>query len=86
MAAVRPSIHARITPPPTADLKAVEAPNRAARTPLVTKPEAMAFHGSSFPRRAAKEQSNDENMAPQIPKLPVCKNRRDKRGRGRKVR
>lgn len=56
--------------PPTADLKAVENPNRDAKTPLVTKPEAIEFQGSSFPRRAANVQSKDENMAPQIPKLP----------------
>ena len=67
----RPSMSASITPPTRALCTEARRPARAARTPPVTKPDAIAFHGSSRCRRYANEQSNDENARPHTAKLPA---------------
>lgn len=66
-----PSIIANRTPPITADVVAALTPPRAARTPPVMKPDAIAFQGSSFFRIYASPQSKVENNPPHAAKLPA---------------
>ena len=66
----RPSIIARSTPPTAAEREAARQPPRAAKTPPVSVPEMMEFHGSSFLRMATSEQSKDEKRPPHTAKLP----------------
>jgi len=64
-------------PQATAEPKADLGPLRAAKQPPVKKPEAMAFHASSFCLQPLMAQSNVENIPPQTPKLPPVTGARD---------
>eukprot|EP00968_Pinguiococcus_pyrenoidosus_P020940 scaffold2618_cov240-Pinguiococcus_pyrenoidosus.AAC.3 len=66
----RPSIMASKTPPTAAFLAAAMGPARSASTPPVAAPLMMLFHGSSFCRYHAREQSKLAKMPPQTAKAP----------------
>mmetsp|Transcript_15774 Transcript_15774/g.25704 ORF Transcript_15774/g.25704 Transcript_15774/m.25704 type:complete len:260 (-) Transcript_15774:90-869(-) len=65
-----PSIMASINAPAKAFFAAVLGPARAARTPPVSPPEMIEFHGSSFCLIATREQSKTANIPPHIAKFP----------------
>merc|ERR1719401_2764286 len=68
--AATPSMIASRTPPITALWLACFQPPRAARTPPVRKPEAIAFQWSSFLLMYWRVQSNEEKVPPHTAKLP----------------
>mmetsp|Transcript_59800 Transcript_59800/g.136697 ORF Transcript_59800/g.136697 Transcript_59800/m.136697 type:complete len:252 (-) Transcript_59800:41-796(-) len=68
--ATTPSMMPSSTPPITALRLAAFQPPRAASTPPVRKPEAMAFQWSSRLLMYCSEQSKHENVPPQTAKLP----------------